>query len=87
VNIPRKYGGRFDFEFGMPPDLDSETRDILTWLPSNGKADGEKYHDLPMGPMRWRNGEAGKRTAIAVGKVDGKERKVGVMTLDARVDG
>lgn len=58
----------------MPPALDPEIRAILTWLTAEGK-------ELPMGPMRWRDGE-GKRTAIAVGKIGGKERKEPVLTID-----
>jgi hypothetical protein len=79
IDIPRKYGGQFDYEFGMPPSLDPQIKAIITWLPSES---GESYGELPMGPMRWINGKGGMRTAIAVGKVDGKKRKVEVMTLN-----
>ena len=78
VDIPRKYGGEFEFCFGMPPNLDPEIGNILEWLPSES---GEKYIDLPMGPMRWRNSDDGKRTAVVVGRVNGKERKSEVMKL------
>lgn len=79
ADIPRKYGGEFDFDFGMPPSLDPEIKAMLTWL---SKEDGEKYVDLPMGPMRWRNSGDGKRTAVAVGRVNGIERNCEVMALD-----
>jgi hypothetical protein len=77
ADIPRKYGGEFDFEFGMPPSLDPNILSMIDWLDENGEKKGE----LPMGPMRWINEDDGKRTAIAVGRVDGKERKVKVLSL------
>lgn len=78
IDIPRKYGGQFDFDFGMPPDFDPEIRDAITWLPSES---GKSYVELPIGPMRWVNCEDGKRTAVAVGKVDGEKRRVEVLAL------
>jgi hypothetical protein len=78
IDIPRKYGGQFDFDFGMPPDLDREIKDMITWLPSESGASEE---ELPIGPMRWVHGADGKRTAVAVGKVGGKERRKDVLTL------
>ena len=77
VDIPRKYGGEFDFEFGMAPNLDPEIRSVITWLDGESERGGE----LPMGPMRWINGGGGCRTAVAVGRVKGKERKVKVLSL------
>jgi hypothetical protein len=75
LDIPRKYGGEFDFEFGMSPD--PEIRNVITWLDE----DSERCGELPMGPMRWINGYDGSRTAVAVGRVKGKERKVKVLSL------
>ena len=73
-HIPKKYGGKFDFEFGMPPDLDPEIRNMVN-------REDDPTHKLPLGPMRWVRTEDGKREAIAVGSEDGKERRTRVMTL------
>jgi hypothetical protein len=76
-DIPRKYGGGFDFEFGMPPSLDPEIRATSNWLDESSQSVGE----LPIGPMRWIDDEGGNRIAVAVGKSKGKERKINVMSL------
>ena len=78
IDIPRKYGGNFEYEFGMPPDLDPRIREMITWLPESGATSG----GLPIGPMRWINDEEGKRTAIAVGKVSGEQRKSTILALN-----
>ena len=82
IHIPRKYSGQFDFDFGMAPDLDPAIKDIITWLPSES---GTSKGQLPMGPMRWLNDGDGKRTAVAVGKVDGKDRMTEVLQLNANM--
>jgi hypothetical protein len=81
IDIPRKYGGKFDFEFGMQPSLDPQIRDMITWLPSEyGGSSGEQT-ELPMGPMRWVDGKEGKRIAVAVGMVKGGKRRLEVLAL------
>jgi hypothetical protein len=77
VNIPCKYGGRLDFEFGMLPDLDLQIKDEVDWENRDGAYMAE---DLPQGPMRWIRHEDGRRTAIAVGTMKGEQRKAAVMT-------
>lgn len=79
-NIPKKYGGQFDFEFGMTPDLDSEIKASMEWLDKDGD---EIVEDIPKGPMRWTESEDGKRTAIAVGTEGGAPRNRQIMTVRA----
>ena len=78
INIPKKYGGQLDYEFGMQPNLDPEIVEVLDWAPTES---GDAVKVLPIGPMRWVDAEDGKRTAIAVGSVGGIRRKVAVMSL------
>jgi len=68
VNIPKKYGGTLDFEFGQMPDLDPALLKVLEW-------EGE-FKDFPKGPMYWtKTGEKQKIEALAVGSVEEKQRK------------
>ncbi|RDW69740.1 hypothetical protein BP6252_08760 [Coleophoma cylindrospora] len=86
ANIPKKYGGQLEFEFGDLPVLDAECfGENIEWSGT------EK--DFPHGPMYWVNkkGEAVEGMeveasdliqAIAVGtKEDGTQRKEEVCTL------
>ena len=78
INIPKKYGGQLDFDFGMQPNLDPEIVEMLDWVQPESL---DVVKKLPIGPMRWIDAEDGKRTAIAVGSVAGKQRKVEVVSL------
>ena len=62
----------------MEPQLDSEIKDVLTWLPSES---GTREQTLPIGPMRFVNGKDGNKIAVAVGKENEKPRKEQVATL------
>lgn len=80
VDIPHKYGGKFQFEFGMLPDLDPEIRDMVAWVDEDN---GSTTQEMPKGPMRWVKREGGtKKTAMAVGTVSGTQRMSAVMALD-----
>ncbi|KAI9761642.1 MAG: hypothetical protein M4579_000876 [Chaenotheca gracillima] len=88
ANIPKKYGGELEYEFGMMPVLDAAAQDSLTWSTS-GEANGDSGHKqktFPIGPMRWvdqditeANGDGEKagqqKDLIAMGSVQGKERR------------
>lgn len=68
-NLPRKYGGDLDWEYGDVPDVDGEIREVL----------GEEVFGEGglTGPIRWvveRKGEIGR--AVKVGSVGGKDRRV-----------
>jgi hypothetical protein len=72
ANIPKKYGGELDFEFGKMPVLDPALKDLITWEDS--------YTDFPHGPMFWH--DRGDFIELeAVGSVDKKERREMVCKL------
>jgi hypothetical protein len=67
VNIPKKYGGQLDFEFGHQPSLDPHLKSVLQW-------EGNRT-EFPEGPMYWEPIGDGKIKAIARGTLaGGKER-------------
>ena len=67
VNIPKKYGGQLDFNFGDMPLLDPELKKIVTWEGGNT--------DFPHGPLYWvHNKEKPEIMAIARGSINEKER-------------
>lgn len=68
VNIPKKYGGELDYEFGQMPALDDAMKESVTW--TNPNAPG-----FPKGPARWVRRPDGDWDMVAVGSVGGKERK------------
>ncbi|MCJ1382047.1 hypothetical protein MMC17_005159 [Xylographa soralifera] len=72
-NIPKKYGGTLNYEFGMPPLLDPAEEAHITWAAAN--------HKWPEGPLRWIPGKDGTLEALAVGSIDGKERREVVATM------
>lgn len=59
-NIPKKYGGELEFQFGDMPILDPELEKVLEW------EGGRK--DFPQGPMFWQM-EGEKMRGVAVGSV------------------
>ncbi|KAF3932583.1 Patellin-3 [Dactylellina cionopaga] len=65
-NIPKKYGGNLDWNFGDAPNLDSELRELLVAADS---------HDIPFTPgsIRWIPRE-GKSQVHVLGTEDGKRR-------------
>lgn len=78
ANIPHKYGGQHQFDFGMQPDLDQEIQNIVSWASDE---DGKIFQEMPQGPLRWVEREGGKRTAIAVGTENGKKRNTTILEL------
>jgi len=77
-NIPKKYGGNLPWEFGMRPILDPAEEQHIVWtspdpIPSNRK--------WPVGPVKWITQKDGTMQAMAVGSVQGKERREIVATL------
>lgn len=74
-NIPKKYGGQLDFEFGDQPVLDPQLAAVTNWEGDN--------KDFPHGPMYWvpkaRDGK--EIECMAVGTQAGKQRKEGVCTV------
>jgi hypothetical protein len=75
-NIPKKYGGELEFQFGDKPVLDPQLAKVLKW---EGDRDG-----FPIGPMFWANkGEknGNEMEAIAVGSVEKVERNEKACTV------
>jgi hypothetical protein len=66
ANIPKKFGGELDFEFGKMPALDPTLKDLITWEGS--------HMDFPHGPLFWH--DRGDYIELeAVGSVDKQERR------------
>lgn len=77
-NIPKKYGGKLDFERGSMPILEPEIDAQIKWespAVQNGK------NTFPIGPIRWEKGENGAMRAVAVGKENGEPRRRVVFTI------
>ncbi|TRX88875.1 hypothetical protein FHL15_010218 [Xylaria flabelliformis] len=70
-DIPKRYGGKLEWDFFDEPAYDDEIKRIMTW------EDG--YTTFPPGPCRWEISEDGTRVnCIAVGSKDGQDRRVRV---------
>ncbi|KAA8571284.1 hypothetical protein EYC84_000609 [Monilinia fructicola] len=73
-NIPKKYGGELDFEFGDMPTLDPALAAVTSW--------DEATPGFPGGPMYWVNTKDQESIqAIAVGSKEEKERREEVCTI------
>jgi hypothetical protein len=83
-NIPKKYGGNLDFEWGQMPNLESELDASLQWenpATQNGK------NTFPIGPIAWEKGENGALKAVAVGHENGQPRHKTIFTIPNPVNG
>ena len=76
ANIPKKYGGQLEWSVGQPPALDPAEENHITWAAADSAQKG-----WPLGPMKWVPAENGTLVGMAVGSVDGKERREIVATL------
>jgi hypothetical protein len=66
ANIPKKFGGELDFEFGNMPVLDPALKDLIAWEGS--------HTDFPHGPLFWH--DRGDYIELeAVGSVNKQERR------------
>ncbi|EHL00215.1 putative SEC14 cytosolic factor [Glarea lozoyensis 74030] len=63
VNIPKKYGGQLDFEFGHQPVLDPHLNSVCQW-------EG-KHTNFPEGPIHWEHVGEDKIKAVARGTLPG----------------
>lgn len=71
-NVPKKYGGNLDWEFGDMPKLDPGIAQALQWK----EEIREKGHrTLPIGPIKWQYDEQGDLVATAIGSEAGKRRE------------
>ncbi|KAF2466485.1 CRAL/TRIO domain-containing protein [Lindgomyces ingoldianus] len=81
-NIPKKYGGNLDFEFGMMPVLEPAIQASLRWE-SPATQNGE--NTWPIGPIKWEESHDGSVKAVAVGHEKGKPRRRTVCRLETPV--
>lgn len=73
-NIPKKYGGELDFEWGQLSVPDPAWEGIVQWENGNTR--------FPSGPLLWEEIEDGKRLAcIGYGRIDGKDRHQTICTI------
>ncbi|KAF9639475.1 Cellular retinaldehyde-binding/triple function [Lasiodiplodia theobromae] len=79
-NIPKKYGGKLDFEFGDMPVLEPQIAERLKFVnPSVQKG----ANTIPTGPVKWEESPGGAVQAVAVGSEGGKPRRQIVAELQA----
>ncbi|KAF4548350.1 CRAL/TRIO domain-containing protein 1 [Elsinoe fawcettii] len=78
-NIPKKYGGELDYEFGDLPNLDPGIANNLKWINPTAYKNRDTF---PIGPIQWRiSPTTGATTAVAVGTSDGKSREVEIASI------
>lgn len=84
-NIPKKYGGTLEYEFGMLPMLETEISSKLKWTdPTADMQSGSKSY--PTGPIKWRATSATVMEAVAVGSEGGKKRERAIATVETSFD-
>ncbi|KUL84870.1 hypothetical protein ZTR_08208 [Talaromyces verruculosus] len=73
-NIPKVFGGEFDYQHAMPPSIAKELWQNIDWK------DPDNTGKIPPGPIKWvRDGEMEK--AVAVGREDGVSRRLDVLSM------
>ena len=72
-NIPKKYGGKLDFNFGDMPMLEPAIADSLDWSDETRRGG---FRSFPIGPIKWQKGDNGKMQAVAVGSKNGTKRNL-----------
>lgn len=79
ADIPKKYGGDLDFEFGDLPNIDQGIHANLKWInPTTEK----NRNTFPTGPIKWApSPTTGAMTATAVGSVNGQLRSIEVASI------
>ena len=75
--IPKKYGGKLNWEWGQPPAVEPAIINAMKW---------EGARTFPMGPVRFEQDKAGNLIAYAVGSERGQPRHARIATLPARED-
>ncbi|KAE9983019.1 hypothetical protein BLS_005036 [Venturia inaequalis] len=84
-NIPKKYGGTLEYEFGMLPMLEEEIASQLKWVDSTADMQNG-YKSYPTGPIKWRASSATTMEAVAVGSENGKKRERAIATVETSFD-
>jgi hypothetical protein len=75
--IPKKYGGKLNWEWGQPPAVEPAIINAMKW---------EGGRTFPSGPVRFEQDKAGNLIAYAVGSEKGQRRHAKIATLPARED-
>lgn len=77
ANIPKKYGGTLEYEFGMLPVLEPAFQEQLNW---DNPQEEKGAKTFPTGPIRWKpNGSESKATGL--GSLDQKPRDMPIATM------
>lgn len=69
-NIPKKYGGQLDFQFGDMPVVEPAIVNSLDFSGCKGLPEQRGDKTLPIGPIKWREGRGKEMEAICVGRGD-----------------
>jgi hypothetical protein len=77
-NIPKKYGGGLDFEWGQLPNIEPAIDAQMKWENPNTQ-NGRKT--FPIGPIKWEEGQNGEMQAWGVGSENGTQRRKLVFTI------
>jgi hypothetical protein len=77
-NIPKKYGGGLDFEWGQMPNLEPAIDATFKWENSDTQNGSKTF---PIGPIRWEEGANGEMEAWGVGSENGQPRRSLVFTV------
>jgi hypothetical protein len=77
-NIPKKYGGGLDYEFGSMPNIEPAMEAEMKWENPDTQ-NGKKT--FPIGPIRWEEGPNGDMQAWGVGSENGRPRRRLVFTI------
>lgn len=77
-NVPKKYGGNLDWQFGDMPFLEPAIADRLQWKTT---IEEKGHKTLPIGPIYWRYDDDGNLVARATGSHKGVPRKDDVAGL------
>ena len=72
-DIPKKYGGQLEWNFGEMPKVDEEMWELAEEAPTEG---------LPIGPIKWIESQDGKLRMVAVGSQNGERRQVTLAKVD-----
>ena len=78
ANIPKRYGGTLDYDFGQLPAIDPAYADRIEWK-TPAPASGPRR--WPDGPAIWQKREDGDLDLVLVGSKAGKPRRETVATL------
>lgn len=82
-NIPKKYGGNLDFNWGDMPRLEPDIEAAIKWV-NPAVQDGK--NTVPIGPIKWDRGTDGSMTAVAIGTEKGQPRNRAIFTIPSPVN-